>query len=245
MVYTSQWPITTDGSDSHGRATIPYLSSLLQEAATLHAIRLDCGYEDMDNKGLLWVLSRQWLKITEYPRWQDVIHIDTWPSGDKGISWLRDFRIRSEDGRELGIATSLWFVLDKNTRRPKPARLGLDMDVNDAERVRNGDLKALPKSEDLRQCGSARAGYFDTDVHNHINNVRYLGWMLGGMDPAFLSQNIVRELEINFLAEGFVNDEMDVMLSEPDRNELSHSLVRHSDSRELCRLKTLWETLPV
>lgn len=239
MVFSTDWPVTTDGSDSNGYITLPYLSGLLQETATLHANILGLGFENLHSEGLQWVLSRQWLKMTRYPHRQEKIIITTWPSGKGGITWLRDYRISDADGNELGIATSLWFVMDRNTRRLRPSRIGKHLDTDKAERVRNTDLKPLPALEDVRSTGFISAGYFDIDVHHHINNVRYLTWMLSGIDPEFMSSHMARELEINFLAEGFIGDELDIFISGTETS-LSHGLIRHEDGIELSRMRTEW-----
>ena len=239
MVFTTDWHVTTDGSDSNGSITLPYLSGLLQETATMHANILGLGFDNLQLEGLQWVLSRQWLKMTRYPHRQEKISITTWPSGKGGITWLRDYRISDADGDELGIATSLWFVMDRKTRRPRPSRIGKHLDTEKNERVRNADLKPLPVLKNARSAGSLKAGYFDIDVHHHVNNVRYLTWMLGGIDPGFMSSHMARELEINFLAEGFIGDELDISISGTGTN-LSHGLIRHEDGIELSRMRTEW-----
>jgi medium-chain acyl-[acyl-carrier-protein] hydrolase len=243
MIFSSDWPVTTDGSDSQGRITLPYLSGLLQESATLHANQLGWGYDDLAIEGLQWVLSRQWLEMKRYPGRQDTITIKTWPSGRGGLTWLRDYRIIAADGEELGQATSLWFLMDQETRRPRPANIGKNIDFDNAERVRPSDLKPIPAISDRRLAGRIKAGYFDIDVHNHVNNVRYLTWMLGAVEPEFHNRFIVRELEINFLAEGFLGDELDINISETGK-DISHGLIRHKDGIELSRMKTRWAEEP-
>jgi hypothetical protein len=86
---------------------------------------------------------------------------------------------------------------------PKPGKFGRDMDLETAERVRVGELKPLPSLNEPKQIGRVKAGYYDIDVHNHVNNVRYLTWMLGGLGKGFSEKHEIRELEINFLSEGF------------------------------------------
>ena len=67
MIYTGVWPVTTDGSDCAGRITLPYLCSLLQETATMHADELGWGLRHLEAEGLQWVLSRQWLRMETLP----------------------------------------------------------------------------------------------------------------------------------------------------------------------------------
>ena len=240
MKHVHDWTVTTDGSDSSGRMTLPYLCRLLQETATMHAEKLGWGYEALEKQGLQWVLSRQWIRMHRYPRWKDDVRITTWPSDKGAITWYRDFRISDSRGEELGMATSLWFVMDRESRRPRPAKVGPDMPTEGAERVRTEDLKPLPPLVAPEAGGRISAGFHDIDVHDHVNNVRYLTWMLDGLDANFLRRNTAGELEINFLAEGFIGDEMEVRTEGTGTSRLQ-SLVRLSDEVEMCRMRSEWE----
>ena len=239
MVFSNTWPVTTEGSDCTGRASITYLSSMLQETATLHAETLGWGFKNLQDRNLNWVLSRQWIRMDSYPRWRDNIVVTTWPSAKGAVTWSRDYRLSKENGDTLGVATSLWFVMDRKTRRPKPAWFGRDMDLKTAERVREGDLKPLPSLREPKLTGRVKAGFYDIDVHDHVNNVRYLTWMLSGLGKGFSEKHEIRELEINFLSEGFFGDEIDILQSIEAENR-GHALRRHGDGTVLCRMRTEW-----
>ena len=242
MVFTQDWPVTTEGSDASGRLSLPYLCSLLQETATYHADALGWGYADLEAQGLQWVLSRQWIRMDRSPRWKDRIRIATWPSGKGAITWNRDFRILDADGEILGVATSFWLTMDRKTRRPRPAGFGSDMDFTAVDTVKDGDLKPLPALAHPRKTRSVRAAYHDIDVHDHINNVRYLTWMIDALDPEFLRAHRAKETEINFLAEGFAGDALDVFddAAADDPAQRLQSLRRDSGESELCRMRTAW-----
>ena len=240
--YAADWIVTTDGCDRKGRISIPYLCSLLQETATMHANELGWGYADLKAEGLQWVLSRQWVRVESLPRWLETVRVETWPSGRSALTWARDYRVLNGGGDLIGVATSLWFVMDRKTRRPRPAPFGADMDLSSAEKVREGDLKALPEADAPEKSGSVVAGYHDIDFHAHVNNVRYLKWILDSLDPDFLDERVLGELEINFLAEGFLGDGLDVF-SGGSGNTRDMSLMRRSDGTELCRMKASWNPL--
>ncbi|PIE05227.1 MAG: hypothetical protein CSA76_00155 [Spirochaetales bacterium] len=200
MHYTYQWPVTTDGSHSDGRATVPFLCTLFQETATYHADKLGWGFTPLKAAGLQWSLSRQRLEIEKIPRWKDIITIETWPSNIGGITWTREYKILNSDNEVLGNASSLWFLMDRKSRRPVPA---------------------------------ARAA-----------DVSYLTWILNALDADFLQSHQIRELEINFMAEGFIGQELTVLEEKTQKNSPGrlYALIR-SDNVEMCRLKVNWESL--
>lgn len=242
MVFTHTWPVTTDGSDSRGRMTLPYLCKLLQETATFHADLLGWGVDVLKENNLQWVLSRQWIRIDRMPGWKENVTVATWPSAQRGISWNRDFRLTDSDGAPIGIATSLWFVMDRETRRPRPAQVGPAMPVEGAERVRDAELKALPALMEPAPAGSVTAAWHDIDYHQHVNNIKYLTWMINGLENAFLADYVAAEVEINFLQEGFLGDVLNVKTDDSTGagRDFLQNLTRESDGAELCRMKTRW-----
>ncbi len=243
MKFSRKWPITTDGSDRKGRMSLPYLCNLLQETATLHADSLGWGYKVLKEQGLQWVLSRQWIQMDRFPLWKEEITVSTWPSGKGGITWNRDFILTDSAGERVGIATSLWFVMDRESRRPRPASIGPDMPIDNTDRVRQKDLKPLPALTDPGSIRKVNAGYHDIDVHDHVNNLRYLTWMTDGIPSDFLDNHEAREVEINFMMEGFIDDELEVSVngSISGSTEFLQNLRRTSDGAELCRMRSIWK----
>ena len=68
--------------------------------------------------------------------------------------------------------------------------------------------KPLAEVPDLAEGGRIRVGFHDIDIHGpHQQTSRYLRWMIDRMEEGFLVNHQVRELEINFLAEGMMGDE--------------------------------------
>ncbi len=243
MEFLHTWPVTTDGSDSKGRMTLPYLCLLMQETATLHADSLGWGYDILKENNLQWVLSRQWIRMTRLPRWKEEVRVGTWPSDRGAITWNRDFRIYDAAGEAIGEATSLWFVMDRTSRRPKPAPFGREISLEDVERVNTEVLKPLPAPENPETTRTVSAAYHDIDVHNHVNNVKYLTWMIDGLDPQLMETHQVMETEINFLAEGLLGDVLDIGVArgtDEGATAFLQSLTRRSDGAELCRMRSIW-----
>lgn len=85
----------------------------------------------------MWVLSRLHVQIQKYPLWRDRIQVETWATSRLGgVRAYRDFRLLDANDEPVGAATSLWLLLDVNTRRPVriPDRL-LDLRVYERESV--------------------------------------------------------------------------------------------------------------
>jgi len=72
----------------------------------------------MFKMNLTWVLSGFFITIDSYPKWQDTITIQTWPSGLERLFAMRDFIIFDADRKVIGTAKSAWIVIDMALRKP-------------------------------------------------------------------------------------------------------------------------------
>ncbi|HEY9757979.1 MAG TPA: acyl-ACP thioesterase domain-containing protein, partial [Oculatellaceae cyanobacterium] len=122
-----------------GLATAQSLCHFLQDSAANHAELLKVGGLDLAALDQMWVLSRLRLCLYKTPYWRSKIAVVTWPSTrSKGIRAHRDFQIFDAESNELlGEASSIWLLLDRQSRRPvrlpqiiEPFRLpGLSADI--------------------------------------------------------------------------------------------------------------------
>lgn len=227
--------------DMNWRVTIPFLLNMMQDAASYHATQLGVGYEVLRERNLMWVLSRQYLKIMKYPGWGDKITVVTWPSGKERISWLRDFKLLNEQNELIGVGTTSWFSIDLDRRRPKRIDSIFNVDTTGCERV-VGDV--LGKIEPVQQNGISKSfeiGFRDLDMHQHVNNVKYIEWILESFPLEIHQNQILREFEINYLAESFYGEQISVFNEANAERDFRHSVVRKSDQKELCRARTVWE----
>lgn len=55
-IWTQTYDVNTIVLDPQKRLGLVGLLNLLQDAAWLHARHLDCGYEEMMQRGTIWVL---------------------------------------------------------------------------------------------------------------------------------------------------------------------------------------------
>ncbi len=129
----ARFTVHTYEADAFGQLAVPALTDFLAEAAGHHATALGVGLDVLMARGLTWVLTRQRIEILRAPRLHEELEVETWPSGLDRLAALRDFRVRGADGAELARAISQWYVLDLETRRPRPPLEVLDVARFDVE----------------------------------------------------------------------------------------------------------------
>lgn len=243
-MYTQDYIIRSYEVDAAGNLSVPSIFNLMQDAASGHALELGVSVPQLLAASYTWVLSRMILRMAHYPGWRDPVRIHTWPSGIQGAFALRDFDIRDSNGNALGCSRSAWIVIDTKERRPvRPTLFADQLKAAEGEPVMNYVLKKLPGQDhaSVEKCFTVR--YSDLDINQHVNNVSYIEWLLESI-PGFGEKNRrISELEINFLGEAFLGDQVlaECTPSPPGRTIFSHRILRKSDRHELIRARTLWQ----
>lgn len=158
--------------------TLAGVFKLLQEAAIAHANQYDTGTDAMLTRGESWVLNRMAVEIARYPRYGEVLRIETWSSGIRGFKGYRDFRVFDAGGAVAISASSLWIYVSVRTR--SIIRVPRDVAVRfpvGTEGVFCPDLEALdlpaPDPATASSCVISLR-YSDIDANSHVNNTAYL-----------------------------------------------------------------------
>ena len=230
--------------DTKNEVFLPALWSFMQETAWHHADHLKVGYSDLLEQNCFWVLSRLSIQMEEYPGWGARIRVKTWLAGLSRLFALRQFSIADSSGRMIGAAKSAWLVLDLKNRRPQ--RIGpvfkhiqhLFADLSSAEEPGKISAPAHPKMEK-----SYTVRYSDIDMHHHVNNTKYLEWILNSFPFEMNQSHQIRSFEINFLGEATHGDQIAIYtetLKETPPAFLQN-IIRKGDGRELCRARTGWK----
>jgi acyl-ACP thioesterase len=250
-VFTASYPIHTYEADAYGRAPFPAIFRFLQDIAAEHAIKIGYGLDDLKENANMWVLSRFLYRAHRTPRWQEVLEIETWPSGTERLFALRDYTLRGSTGEEVAIATSSWVVIDIEKRTPvRIERVAERMEMI-VDRHLFDRSPAKLHAYDLSTVRlSTTATFADMDLNGHVNSTRYVEWMFNGLPEGFLEAgNVLSEIEINFNGESHAGDELEVFTDraptsthqgEPESTEFHHSVTKKLDGSIVCRARSMW-----
>lgn len=227
-----------------GRLNIHSLFNYMQDIASDHALKLGFGREDLLRNNNFWVLSRMYAEITEWPLWEEKIIIKTWPNGTDKLFAMRNYTVEYPDGRHIASATSSWLIVDLITKRiQRPGEL-LSQFVtafqSDKSPVRTAEK--LPESGEGKISSSKfRVPVSDLDINLHTNNANYLKWIYNTYDLNFVINHHPCSVEINYLAESKVEEEIVIFSSKGENNINDHSVFRTTDNKELCRVRLGWK----
>ena len=224
--------------DPHQTARLPALCRFMQEAAYLHAEHLGLGHAFLAERGFAWVLARQRIAIDSWPRWGDAVHVRTWPSGRDRLFFHRDFELTDGAGRRVLRASNAWSLIDLETRALAHPDIYLSADLPVGGRVFDAKLGRV-KGCDCADGISMPVTYGDLDLNGHVNNVRYIEWILNSLLPEFHEAHTLMELEVNFLGEARQGRPVFVCSAEREPLYFAHAI--KTGDTELVRAQSVWK----
>jgi medium-chain acyl-[acyl-carrier-protein] hydrolase len=247
LKYEKNYTVHVFETGPDGKLNLYSIFDYLQDIASDHAVKLGYGRDDLLKQNNFWVLSRIYAEISCLPLWGETIVVKTWPRGTDKFFALRDYEVRYSDGRSIALATSSWLIVDRNTRRiqrPDNTLSTYNSDLPREKALPRNAIKLEPVYNDQQSTSVFSVRISDLDINLHTNNVRYLKWVIDSYDLDFILNSIPLSAEINYLAESHFNDTISVMISEDKNsgNTFNHSIVRASDSAELCRVRINWKS---
>lgn len=227
-------------AEPSGRASVPAMCRLLEEAASSQTERLGLSIRQVIETSRMWVLTRFAVSVITLPRMGDEVSVETWASDRTGgVRAYRDFRMRDAGGNVLAEAASLWLLLDLKTRRlvrlpdsvlriREPERVG-------AETV---DSSPLAPPENVSAEDEFRVRWSDLDENGHANNIRYIEWLLETVPVPVRAGGTLTTLDIQFVNEVLPGETV-LAVSEEAGEAFRHRL-NAGDGRVLAVARTCW-----
>ncbi|MBN1114403.1 MAG: hypothetical protein JXA66_03605 [Oligoflexia bacterium] len=231
-------------ADAKGRANIAAIANYFQNSAWRHYICVEKALGRLIPEGSIWMMVRLEIVIKEIPRWGEDIKLTTWSRGIEKLMAFRDFCITDFEGNEKAKGTASWVVVDVKNR--KIQKLGQLAEKWPSIKGRS----ALGRNADkLKELGNWIAGrffsvrYSDLDVNRHVNNVKYIEWIMDGYSMEFIETNEIDKFEINFTGEANFGDDVAVNAERLSEKPLvyMHNIVKKGDGLEICRAKITYK----
>ncbi|MED6196725.1 hypothetical protein PIB30_050031 [Stylosanthes scabra] len=220
-------------------ATLESILNLLQETALNHVWMsglLGDGFgatHGMIRNDLIWVVSRMQVLIDNYPIWGEVVEIDTWVAASGKNGMRRDWLIKSQaTGHIFARATSTWVMMNRKTRRlskmPEEVRDELvpwfiekqAIKEEAPEKIVKLNKQAKHMNTDLKPKRS------DLDMNQHVNNVKYVRWMLETIPDHVLECHQLSGITLEYRRECGSSDIVE-SLCEPEEDEIVSNIMEH------------------
>ncbi|KAG6473831.1 palmitoyl-acyl carrier protein thioesterase, chloroplastic-like [Zingiber officinale] len=259
MVFRQNFSIRSYEIGADRTASIETLMNHLQETALNHvrsAGLMGAGFgstPEMSKRNLIWVVTKMQALVEQYPSWEDVVQVDTWVASSGKNGMRRDWHVRDyRTGQTVLRATSVWVMMNKQTRRlskiPEEVRAEIGSYFMDRDPIINDDGRKLSKLEDdnadyVRTGLTPRWG--DLDVNQHVNNVKYIGWILESAPISILESHELSGMTMEYRRE-CGKDSVLQSLAAVSSNHLPETglecqhLLRSESGAEVLRARTEW-----
>ena len=238
LVWTEPFSVRAYEVGPDETASVLTVCDLMQEAAGEHARATNReGFPLPDGGWATWVLSRLRVQVRRRPRMRERVEVTTWPAALDRVRATRDFRVTS-GGETLARATSLWFLIDVERRRP--VRLPAAMDgfaAGDEPRALTFEDAPEPQPPDaVEHHARFPVRRSDLDRVGHANNVRFAEWVLEALPDG----EGLAEIDVVYRSEVVYGDAVHSQAGPLTGGARRHRLSRDADGRTLALARTVW-----
>jgi medium-chain acyl-[acyl-carrier-protein] hydrolase len=228
-IWTESFTLHAYMVDKNREATLPALLNFFQEVANGHAFNRQYDFFSMQERGLIWVLNRLNINVLRFPSWQETLHVSTWVSQFEPFPH-RHLEIVDNEGKVVCCAYSIWLSLDAETHRPRRI---LDFSAPLSDKKTTCDAPQKLQNTEGGFTSLRQVVYSDLDMLGHVNNVKYVEWMLDVLhqiEPDVKPKNMA----INYINEAFLNENV-LFLVKKEANKVYLTLKRKQDEVDICR----------
>ncbi|KAF6175256.1 hypothetical protein GIB67_030474 [Kingdonia uniflora] len=215
LVFRQNFPIRSYEIGADRSASIETMMNHLQESALNHvkcAGLLGDGFgstPEMSRRSLIWVVAKMQILVDRYPTWGDIVQVDTWVTGSGKNGMRRDWLVRDGNtGETLTRASSVWVMMNRKTRRlskmPDEVKGEIEPYFLDSPPIVDEDNRKLPKLDDSTAeyvRGGLTPRWNDLDVNQHVNNVKYIGWILESAPHSILENHELSGITLEYRKE--------------------------------------------
>ncbi|MDG2866061.1 thioesterase, partial [Vibrio parahaemolyticus] len=142
------------------------------------------------------------------PKAKERIKVYTWTTEFNKFYAFREFKMTLHNGEEIARASTIWIFVDSTTKKPKripEAMVNIFSKSENKMVERVIDFKksfTLPYSNDKKIIIRKS----DIDNNNHVNNVKYLEWLIESTDDKLLKTHSIKDISIEYKKEVLLGD---------------------------------------
>lgn len=230
--------------NNFGETSATTILMLLEETAADHCYSINQSLYDLEKQDIGWILNSGILVMERYPVYKEKITIRTWLSGYSQVRGFRENILYDENRNIIGRSRGLWIFFDIKRRRP--------VQIFDVLKEKWSYCNELCIDHDITQkIGSIdssihtrefKVNKYDVDMYGHVNNIRYLQWLLESTSDDISDNYYLHSIDGRFIAEAQFGDTI-LSFTEEDLSDHSfvHTIKTLGNNRVCATAKTLWE----
>ncbi|WP_251554089.1 acyl-[acyl-carrier-protein] thioesterase [Neobacillus muris] len=242
-LYKKKYHIDLRDVDFTKQLRLSTLFVYFQEIASLASENLGFGINYLEKEfGVAWILTRIRVEITRTPYWDEEITIETWPLEPGKVEFDRDFLVRDQNGKIIIRAVSKWVIMDIHSRKLRRSdKIGIYYPDNITERAIGGRLEKLKDYGSLETAYTKVIGYSDIDFNGHLNNSKYVDFIMDCFDVEDHKNYSIKTIDINFQHEALPGDIITLQkdVSAADQNLIYIEGVNQAENKVVFKAQTV------
>jgi acyl-ACP thioesterase len=207
----------------------------------------ECGYGlgELMSRGLIWILTNWSMQVLRYPGWMEDIFVETRVCSFERFYAFREFKITDKNKNVLATAVSRWIFYDLN--RNRPVRVPPEISVAFGVEHTQVGVNKFPEIGVVKSCEHRiefRVRLSDIDMYRHVNNTRYVEWMLEAVPVHIHHEYFPASLEVAYKKETVYGAQIISYAEQISQNnghiEFLHIVADKATGAELARAVTIW-----
>ncbi|WP_160670934.1 acyl-ACP thioesterase domain-containing protein [Clostridium sp. C8-1-8] len=231
--------------DINKKLTLTSLMNFLQDIFVYASESGGRGIQYMNNINLTWVVHKWEINMYDYPSYSESIKIRMTPTAYRKSYMNIRFEILDSYENIIADAYSLWILLDMKDRIPCRNKFE---DVYKVYGLNYSDnkiniMKEIKTTSDLHDIKEFHVGYCDIDTNGHVNNVKYLSWILNSVSLDIMRYYTVKQISISYKKPASYNDVIRTSYTKENDEQFircTHKIVS-DDEIVLVLAETLWQ----
>ncbi len=204
----------------------------LLHTAGMNAEENGFGMESLHSQNKAWVASRLAVEMYKYPSGKENFNIQTWIEDYNRVFTTRNFKITDDSNEIIGAGTSIWCMIDLETRK------AIDLGDNDYSDFATGIPSLIKKPGKIpavkdNPVSRHRIKYSDIDYNSHANSMKYIEWMIDLLPLDFFKSRMIRRIEINYINEAHFGEIVEISFAQNSSDGCIFEIRRSDDM--ICR----------
>ena len=241
-IYSKEFQLRYFEMDKFGMASPTAILTLLEETAADHCHLIEHDLYSLENQNIGWVLISGSINMKRYPKYKEIIKIQTWLSKFSLVKGYRENLIIDEGNNIIGMAKGVWVFYDIQNRKPVPvfddiktkwsvnSSITAEIDIKLIKPI----LSGIPEREfDVQRN--------DVDSNKHVNNIKYFHWLLESLPEEISEKYVLETITAKFYSDAKYGDRILVYADKnSEDNSFSHAIKSTINNKTLAGAYSKW-----
>ncbi|OJF93063.1 acyl-[acyl-carrier-protein] thioesterase [Alkalibacterium sp. 20] len=197
--YKQKQSVTYYMCDRTQQLTLSMLVNVLLNVSENHSAELNRQESVIREMGFNWIVLRYEFVVTRMPHYKEEVEIETFATEYNKLFTYREFIVRDNNQNELIKVKTTFALMNIENRKMTriPSEVINPYQADFSKRIRRN---AKPHEVDLIQAVQTNYSvrYFDIDANQHVNNSKYIEWLLDSLNASFMASHQIQHGIITF-----------------------------------------------